>query len=299
MAFSKRIRKVAILVVAIIFILPWSTAAGIILQDQSTGAPTFVVQGPNSTFAQSFTAEDSRISSIGFALADANPSLGALQFTVILFAGEGVSGPVLSSVTRTFTSIPPLDPSQPMFFDFDFSTVVLTPGQVYTAKIVSFSGRGQTYESYFLGDVYPGGLAYHNDVPFLAPTGNGSEVGPEDMVFRVLPASQPVILSLTASPSVLWPPNHKMVPVTVVASASDGTPVAPVCQITGVTSNEFSTTPGEVDIAITGSLTLVLRAERAGSGGGRVYAITAKCTNASQLSDTKEVNVRVPHDQGR
>jgi hypothetical protein len=187
----KRIVLLTILMVTQVLLLSSSTSAGIILQDQATGAPTFVVEGPHSTFAQSFIAEDSRIVSIGFALADANIFLGNLELTVRLFAGEGTSGPVLGSVTRSFTSLPPLNVSQPMFFDFDFSAVVLVPGQVYTARIESASGRGQTYESYFLGDVYPGGLAYHNDVPFLAPTGNGSEVGPEDMVFRVIPALQP------------------------------------------------------------------------------------------------------------
>jgi hypothetical protein len=63
---------------------------------------------------------------------------------------------------------------------------------VYTAKIESASNRGQTCESYFLGDVYPGGIAYHNDVPFLAPKAGATgpeDVQLEDLVFRVLPVS--------------------------------------------------------------------------------------------------------------
>lgn len=167
---------------------------GAIIQDQTTGCPTFArdlgTGIAHTTYAQSFTAEDSVIASIGFALADANTFLGGLEFTVTLFDGEGTGGAVLSSVTRSFTSLPSLE--NIVFFDFDFSNVSLVPGQVYTAKIESASNRGQICESYFLGDVYPGGVAYHNDVPFLAPKAGATgpdDVHLEDLVFRVLPIS--------------------------------------------------------------------------------------------------------------
>jgi hypothetical protein len=84
---------------------------GAIIQDQTTGCPTFardLATGiAHTTFAQSFTAEDSVIASIGFQLADANTFLGGLEFTVTLFDGEGTGGPVLASVTRSLTSLPP------------------------------------------------------------------------------------------------------------------------------------------------------------------------------------------------
>ena len=64
------------------------------------------------------------------------------------------------------------------------------------------------------------------------------------MVFRVLPALPPA-LTLTVVPHVLWPPDHKMEPVVVIASAADGSPVASVCQIVAVKSNEASV-PGEI-----------------------------------------------------
>jgi hypothetical protein len=268
---------------------------GLILQDQTTGCPTFAVDGPGTTFAQSFTAVVGRISSIGFFIWDANAFFGGLEFTVTLFAGEGTGGAVLGSRTRTLASLQPND--RPItFVDFDFSGAVLVPGQVYTAKIVSTSSRGAVCTSYFLGDVYPGGQAYRNDVPSLAPRDNVSNAQPEDMVFRVLPALQPTI-TLTAIPQVLWPPDHKMKPVVVVASASDGSSVAPVvCQIAAVKSSEPSA-PGYPDWAITGPLTVNLRAERAGSGNGRVYTLTVTCANGSNLNDMRDVTVSVPHDQ--
>jgi probable HAF family extracellular repeat protein len=104
------------------------------------------------------------------------------------------------------------------------------------------------------------------------------------------------ITSVTAHPSSLWPANHKMVPVSLSVSTSDD---SASCQITDVSSNEGFNWPGQLDWAITGPLTLNLRAERSGAGKGRVYSITVTCTNASHLSDTKDVTVNVPHHQGK
>ena len=101
------------------------------------------------------------------------------------------------------------------------------------------------------------------------------------------------VSSLTATPNVLWPPNDKMIPVTVTASAS-GCGAAATCKIVSVTSNE-----GDAgDWMITGDLTVNLRAKRSGNGNGRVYTITVKCTDAAGNATTKTVTVTVPHDRG-
>jgi hypothetical protein len=43
-----------------------------------------------------------------------------------------------------------------------------------------------------------------------------------------------------------------------------------------------------------------LRAERLGSGDGRIYTITITCTNdTNKKSSTQSVTVLVPHDQGK
>ena len=104
----------------------------------------------------------------------------------------------------------------------------------------------------------------------------------------------PTISALTATPNVLWPPNGKMVPVTIGVTVADDSDPAPACQITGVTSNEPL---GVSDWTLTGPLSLNLRADRNGLGAGRIYSITVTCTNASQLSASALVTVVVPHDQ--
>jgi len=108
--------------------------------------------------------------------------------------------------------------------------------------------------------------------------------------------SAPTITALTANPNVLWPPNHKMVPVNVSASTSGGCGSVS-CKIIAVSSNEPVGQDG--DWGITGDLTLNLRSERLGSGTGRIYTITVQCTDSSGNATTGTVTVTVPHDQGK
>jgi hypothetical protein len=99
----------------------------------------------------------------------------------------------------------------------------------------------------------------------------------------------PTITSLTASPRVLWPPNGRMVPVTLTVVATDAVDPTPMCRIVGVKSNQ----PPTSDWVLTGDLTLDLRARRA-VGTHRLYAITVQCTDASGNAATRTVGVFVP-----
>ena len=106
----------------------------------------------------------------------------------------------------------------------------------------------------------------------------------------------PAITHITATPNVLWPPNHKTVRVSVAVGVSDDSDPTPACRVSGVASNEPI---GATDWEMTGALTVDLRAERFGQGTGRIYTLTVVCTNSSELSSTATVNVTVPHDQGK
>jgi alpha-tubulin suppressor-like RCC1 family protein len=107
----------------------------------------------------------------------------------------------------------------------------------------------------------------------------------------------PVINTTTASVASLSPPNHQMVPLTIAVTATDNL-AAPVCSITGVTSNEPQNGLGDGDTPndwlITGPLTLQLRAERAGNGNGRIYTIAVRCADAAGNAATSSTTVAVP-----
>ncbi|MBW2603172.1 MAG: hypothetical protein JRE28_02495 [Deltaproteobacteria bacterium] len=107
----------------------------------------------------------------------------------------------------------------------------------------------------------------------------------------------PVISSLSAIPSVLFPPNHKMVPVEFSISATDRCDLEPVCSISSIVSNEPS--GDSTDIKITGDLTAKLRAERFGSGSGRIYTVTVECADAKGNAIAEMTTVTVPHDKGK
>jgi hypothetical protein len=115
---------------------------------------------------------------------------------------------------------------------------------------------------------------------------------------KVVDTTPPVVTSVTANPNVLWPPNHKMVPIAVTAQATDVCS-ATVCSVTSVASNEPINGTGDGDTApdwiITGPLAVRLRAERAGPGTGRVYTLTVTCSDAAGNSASAPVTVTVPH----
>lgn len=114
-------------------------------------------------------------------------------------------------------------------------------------------------------------------------------------------ADAPAITSVRALPEELWPPNHEMVPVTVHADAEDG--CGPVdISIVEVRSDEPINGVGDGDTApdwnVDGPLVLRLRAERAGTGDGRVYTIRVRFADAVGNERFEYVTVRVPHDEG-
>jgi hypothetical protein len=105
----------------------------------------------------------------------------------------------------------------------------------------------------------------------------------------------PTIQNVTATPNILWPPNHKMIPVVIQVSAADETDPAPVSHIVSVSCNEASA--GAQDWVITGDLTLELRAERTGCNTDRIYTITVECEDESGNVSEAEATVIVPHDK--
>jgi probable HAF family extracellular repeat protein len=104
----------------------------------------------------------------------------------------------------------------------------------------------------------------------------------------------PTIRSSASNPALLWPPNASMWDVQVSVDATDNVDPTPHCAISGVSSSE-PTQKG--DMVVTGGLSLQLRAERDGSGPGRVYSVNVACSDSSGNQATAVVSVRVPHDR--
>jgi len=105
----------------------------------------------------------------------------------------------------------------------------------------------------------------------------------------------PVISGLSVDKPMLWPPNNKMVEVIVNYRVADN--CGAVTNVLSIKSNE--PTGGEVDWEVLSPNKVRLRAERNGSGQGRIYTITLMSTDSAGGKSTKTVAVVVPHDNGK
>lgn len=104
----------------------------------------------------------------------------------------------------------------------------------------------------------------------------------------------PPTLAVSATPTTLWPPNKKMVKITVNINAQDDSGIAPTVSLVGITSSAGGTS----DISIGADGSISLKATRAGNESQRTYTITYKATDGSGNSTNASTTVIVPHDQG-
>ena len=112
--------------------------------------------------------------------------------------------------------------------------------------------------------------------------------------------STPPELSVSVTPNVLRPPNHKYVAVHATVSATDDSGVDPAVELVSVTSNEPDNAPGDADGNTTNDIvrlddyTFNLRAERNENASGRIYTIIYLATDASGNTATQSATLMVP-----
>jgi len=107
----------------------------------------------------------------------------------------------------------------------------------------------------------------------------------------------PPMLAVAAEPAVLWPPNHKLVPVRIRAAASDGeSSQAPAIRLISISSSEADTAEG--DFRIVDDTHVLLRAERDSGRSERVYTLTYEAEDAAGNRTVAQTTVRVPANQG-
>lgn len=131
----------------------------------------------------------------------------------------------------------------------------------------------------------------------VSATDGSNNVATGTFTVTVRDTTPPAITGITVSQAVLWPPNHKMVNVSVSANATDA--VGPVTfRILSIASNEPDNGLGDGDTAndtvIAGPMLASLRAERSGKGTGRIYTITVEAKDGAGNTSTGTVTVSVP-----
>jgi hypothetical protein len=134
----------------------------------------------------------------------------------------------------------------------------------------------------------------------LNATDMAGNVGSDNVTVTVIDTTPPEI-NPQASQSILWSPDHKYVEVKINATAYDICDPSPKISFVSISSNEPDNGIGDGntidDIVIVNDFTFNLRAERSGTGSGRIYTVTYKATDISGNFATGTVTIIVPHNQ--
>jgi len=108
-----------------------------------------------------------------------------------------------------------------------------------------------------------------------------------------------------ASQGVIWPPNHTMVPETIMGITTDPSlgSIPITINIDSIRQDEPVNALGSGNTAPDGKVvetnTAYVRAERSGPGTGRLYFIGFTASDGMGDTCSGEVQVQVPHDQGQ
>jgi hypothetical protein len=126
-----------------------------------------------------------------------------------------------------------------------------------------------------------------------------------EIIIEIVDTNIPTLAPI-ADKTILWPPDHKMVDITIATNANDNSGALVTLSVS-VISNEPQDGLGDGDMSpdwttpeidqTAGIITLQLRSERPGIGDGRLYIIDITATDASGNSSDAQVEIIVPHGQ--
>jgi hypothetical protein len=125
-----------------------------------------------------------------------------------------------------------------------------------------------------------------------------------DVQFEAIDQTPPSI-ECGASPATLWPPNHKLVPVSVNVRVTDGESGSAGFVLSSVASSEPDNGVGDGDTANdiqefvvgTADTSGLLRAERAAGGPGRTYTLTYIGFDVAGNTSSCTTKLTVPHNR--
>lgn len=171
----------------------------------------------------------------------------------------------------------------------------ISPGTATATDNCAVTVQGVRGDAQPLNAPYPPGTTTIN---WTATDASGNSSSAQQTV-TVVDDDPPNVSAVSASPSVLWPPNHWMRDVALSYTATDNCG-AVSCSVSSVTSNEPADGTGDGDTSpdfeIVGPTLVRLRAERSGSGAGRQYTVNVTCSDGTN-SASRSVNVSVPKSQ--
>jgi hypothetical protein len=224
------------------------------------------------------------------------------SYTITLTVDDGLESDTEIVVITVIDNIPPIP---------DMATLSPVTGEC-TGQIASMPTATDNCAGSIIGTT-SNPLSYAEQgtyaVTWTYDDGNGNFTTQTQSV--VVQDVTPPSISVSASPDTLWPPNHKLVSISTTVTATDNCDPAPLILLQSITANEgeltntYDSTLGDghaendVQDAEIGSedYSFSLRAERSGTGAGRVYTTTYSATDASGNMASASATVTVPHNQ--
>ena len=204
-------------------------------------------------------------------VADAGPDQTRNEGSLVTLDGTGSTDPDSDPLTYTWTQI--------------------------SGPSVTLSDPTSPTPTFMAPTVGPGGTT----LGFQLVVGDGlAQSLSDDVIVTVQNVNDPPTCNLAqASPSRLWPPDHRLIPVSIMG-VTDRDKDRVAITITSVTQDEPVNGLGDGDTspdAVIQGDTVLLRAERSGTGNGRVYRIqfTASDSQVTGGSCAGSVSVSVPH----
>jgi streptogramin lyase len=248
----------------------------------------------------------------------ATPNGQYLQIEATLRIISGEESPILYDLTVNRPPVANAGPDQTVEQESYAGTVVTLDGSASTDAdstpgtnddIVSFDwyedttllGSGET-----LNHAFP--LGSHTVT--LVVTDSFGQTDSDEVVIIVQDTTPPEF-TLSVTPTTLWPPDHKMVLITPVWTVTDKCDRSPNVSLISITMNEgdetntfdgiYDNTVGDghtiKDIQVTSDVSIYLRAERSGTGAGRIYTITYRAIDYSGNVTIQSATVTVLHDK--
>jgi hypothetical protein len=168
---------------------------------------------------------------------------------------------------------------------------VIQPGQTFNFG-VTIPTHDDPRSDYTMSD--PAYLTGHFTVEFNDNDNPGAYTG------IIVPIdTTPPTLSITLTPSKLWPPNEKMVTIAATINVWDDHDPSPEMKLESITANEVLDSNDIKDAKFfTDDRQFQLKAEREGKNKtGRIYTVIYSATDASGNKTTASATVTVPHDE--
>jgi probable HAF family extracellular repeat protein len=130
-------------------------------------------------------------------------------------------------------------------------------------------------------------------------TNGAGESASRSVIIRI--DRTPPVLSCSATPSLVWPPNGQTVPVTIAVNVADALSGAGAFSLQSYTVGDPDAGPNAVTGFTTGTASTsgFVVALRRGNGDARVYTFTYIGFDVAGLAGSCAATVVVPHDSGQ